>query len=284
MAEIEPASTGSQRRILVVDDSSLVRLYYRDTLEKAGFQVEQAINGIEAMEKVLAQRGTPTRRGDRRRADRRSRAPSAGERPGRRPQRQPGWRRAAPRMRAAGAAPMQSVTAAAATPAEVLLAATPAPDVSRGVPGGRAAATGLGLRCTARRQRRRVAAAAAQSVMWSGLRSRRHGLPGFRLTHVVFPLLEVSAQERRSTSPKDAPNLCLQVSVWLTDGQASGHGGDATLFGTAPRVGQRDIKGATRLGVGAENGTRWRHTAEMRDRYGYRFSAQPDRFAFTVWL
>ena len=42
-------------RILVVDDSSLVRLYYRDVLEKAGFEVEQAINGIEAMEKVLAQ-------------------------------------------------------------------------------------------------------------------------------------------------------------------------------------------------------------------------------------
>jgi two-component system chemotaxis response regulator CheY len=55
MAEIEPASTGLQRRILVVDDSSLVRLYYRETLEKAGFQVEQAVNGIEAMEKVLAQ-------------------------------------------------------------------------------------------------------------------------------------------------------------------------------------------------------------------------------------
>jgi two-component system, chemotaxis family, chemotaxis protein CheY len=55
MAELERASTASQRRILVVDDSSLVRLYYRDTLEKAGFQVEQAINGIEAMEKVLAQ-------------------------------------------------------------------------------------------------------------------------------------------------------------------------------------------------------------------------------------
>ena len=30
---------------------------------------------------------------------------------------------------------------------------------------------------------------------------------------------------------------------------------------------------------------RWRHTAEIRDRYGYRdFSAQPDQFAFTVWL
>jgi len=38
---------------LVIDDSSLIRLYYRATLEKAGFAVEQAINGIEAMEKVL---------------------------------------------------------------------------------------------------------------------------------------------------------------------------------------------------------------------------------------
>src|ERR1700735_1687744 len=42
-------------RILVVDDSSLVRLYYRSTLEKAGFEVEQAINGIEAMERILSQ-------------------------------------------------------------------------------------------------------------------------------------------------------------------------------------------------------------------------------------
>jgi two-component system chemotaxis response regulator CheY len=42
-------------RILAVDDSSLVRLYYRDALEKAGFEVEQAVNGIEAMEKALAQ-------------------------------------------------------------------------------------------------------------------------------------------------------------------------------------------------------------------------------------
>jgi len=44
------------RRILVVDDSSLVRLYYRGALEKAGFAVAQAINGIEAMEKCLAER------------------------------------------------------------------------------------------------------------------------------------------------------------------------------------------------------------------------------------
>jgi two-component system chemotaxis response regulator CheY len=51
------AETGmpAKPRILVVDDSSLVRLYYRAALEKAGFVVEQAINGIEAMEKVLSE-------------------------------------------------------------------------------------------------------------------------------------------------------------------------------------------------------------------------------------
>jgi two-component system chemotaxis response regulator CheY len=42
-------------RVLVVDDSSLVRLYYRSGLEQAGFDVEQAINGIEAMERALSQ-------------------------------------------------------------------------------------------------------------------------------------------------------------------------------------------------------------------------------------
>jgi two-component system chemotaxis response regulator CheY len=47
--------TPAKARVLVVDDSSLVRLYYRATLEKAGFAVEQAINGIEAMEKVLSE-------------------------------------------------------------------------------------------------------------------------------------------------------------------------------------------------------------------------------------
>ena len=52
--ETEKASKG-RLRILVVDDSSLVQLYYRDILERGGFEVEQAINGIEAMEKVLAQ-------------------------------------------------------------------------------------------------------------------------------------------------------------------------------------------------------------------------------------
>jgi len=52
MADI---GTPPKAKVLVVDDSSLVRLYYRSALEKAGFVVEQAINGIEAMEKVLSE-------------------------------------------------------------------------------------------------------------------------------------------------------------------------------------------------------------------------------------
>jgi two-component system chemotaxis response regulator CheY len=43
-------------RILIVDDGSLIRLYYRETLEAAGFEVVEAINGIEALEKVLSGR------------------------------------------------------------------------------------------------------------------------------------------------------------------------------------------------------------------------------------
>ena len=41
------------KRILVVDDASLVRRFYRDALERAGFEVDEALNGVEALEKVL---------------------------------------------------------------------------------------------------------------------------------------------------------------------------------------------------------------------------------------
>jgi len=51
--ETEKTST-ARARILIVDDSSLIRLYYRDILQRGDFEVEQAINGIEAMERVLA--------------------------------------------------------------------------------------------------------------------------------------------------------------------------------------------------------------------------------------
>ena len=43
----------AQKTILVVDDASLVRLYYRSTLEQAGYRVEEALNGIEGLEKLL---------------------------------------------------------------------------------------------------------------------------------------------------------------------------------------------------------------------------------------
>lgn len=41
-------------RVLVIDDASLVRMYYRGALEKAGFVVDEALNGIEGLERVLS--------------------------------------------------------------------------------------------------------------------------------------------------------------------------------------------------------------------------------------
>jgi two-component system chemotaxis response regulator CheY len=43
-------------RVLVVDDAGLIRLYYRGALEAAGYSVDEALNGLEAMEKVLGER------------------------------------------------------------------------------------------------------------------------------------------------------------------------------------------------------------------------------------
>ena len=43
-------------RILIIDDSALVRLYYRYLLEREGYEVEEAINGIEGLEKVFRMR------------------------------------------------------------------------------------------------------------------------------------------------------------------------------------------------------------------------------------
>ena len=44
----------AERRVLVIDDAGLVRMYYRDALERAGFEVDEALNGLEALEKLLA--------------------------------------------------------------------------------------------------------------------------------------------------------------------------------------------------------------------------------------
>jgi two-component system chemotaxis response regulator CheY len=41
------------KRILIVDDAATVRMYHRNILESAGYAVEEAMNGIEALEKAL---------------------------------------------------------------------------------------------------------------------------------------------------------------------------------------------------------------------------------------
>jgi two-component system chemotaxis response regulator CheY len=41
------------KRILIVDDAATVRMYHRGILEGAGYIVEEAWNGIEALEKAL---------------------------------------------------------------------------------------------------------------------------------------------------------------------------------------------------------------------------------------
>lgn len=43
------------KRVLVVDDAATVRLYHRAILERAEYLVEEAVNGIEALEKSLAE-------------------------------------------------------------------------------------------------------------------------------------------------------------------------------------------------------------------------------------
>ena len=46
-------SESPKARVLVVDDAGLVRAYYRDILDRAGYGVDEALNGVEAMEKLL---------------------------------------------------------------------------------------------------------------------------------------------------------------------------------------------------------------------------------------
>ena len=40
---------------LIIDDSSTTRMYYREILEEAQFVVDEAINGIEGLEKAMNQ-------------------------------------------------------------------------------------------------------------------------------------------------------------------------------------------------------------------------------------
>ena len=49
----EPApATG--KRVLVAEDAATIRLYYRQVLEAAGFFVDEAVNGVEALERALS--------------------------------------------------------------------------------------------------------------------------------------------------------------------------------------------------------------------------------------
>jgi two-component system chemotaxis response regulator CheY len=41
------------KHILIVDDAATVRMYHRGILEAAGYTVEEAVNGIEALERAL---------------------------------------------------------------------------------------------------------------------------------------------------------------------------------------------------------------------------------------
>jgi two-component system chemotaxis response regulator CheY len=41
------------KRILIVDDAATIRMYYRNALVTEKFSVEEAVNGVEALEKAL---------------------------------------------------------------------------------------------------------------------------------------------------------------------------------------------------------------------------------------
>jgi len=43
------------QHILVVDDAATVRMYHRKMLGDAGWTIDEAVNGIEALEKVMSQ-------------------------------------------------------------------------------------------------------------------------------------------------------------------------------------------------------------------------------------
>lgn len=44
------------KKILIVDDAVTVRMYHRQLMEELGFEVDEAENGVEALEKGLKQK------------------------------------------------------------------------------------------------------------------------------------------------------------------------------------------------------------------------------------
>ena len=55
MSQPEPSAAHSPIRVLVVDDAATVRAYTRSVLTADGFAVEEAVNGVEGLERALAQ-------------------------------------------------------------------------------------------------------------------------------------------------------------------------------------------------------------------------------------
>ena len=43
------------KRVLIIDDAATVRMYHRGIMKQAGYQTDEAINGIEALEKAHEQ-------------------------------------------------------------------------------------------------------------------------------------------------------------------------------------------------------------------------------------
>jgi len=48
-----PVAPASPLQVLVIDDATVVRLYYRQILEAEGYRVYEAINGLEGLEKAV---------------------------------------------------------------------------------------------------------------------------------------------------------------------------------------------------------------------------------------
>ena len=48
-----PEPVDTRPHILVVDDATVIRLYYRHILEAAGYRISEAINGLDGLERAL---------------------------------------------------------------------------------------------------------------------------------------------------------------------------------------------------------------------------------------
>jgi two-component system chemotaxis response regulator CheY len=56
IADVVDGGAAGENDILIVDDATVVRMYYRQILESAGYQVGEAINGLEGLEKAAQHR------------------------------------------------------------------------------------------------------------------------------------------------------------------------------------------------------------------------------------